>query len=209
MIKLPYVSPNLFLNKNIALVGSSGSLNGANFGEKIDFFDEVIRFNRAPTLGYETDVGCKTTLRVSNNHVFDNLDLGFEQYTNYNPKFIKDLRYSRILYIGDPVKPWGRRNENSHQTNELYLFDYKSINKIKDFINANFQQNLLVGTIIIALCVMAGIRPTIFGYDLELLPRTHYWQKRPSEADFKNHCPSEEIFIIKSLLDKGLINCNL
>ena len=50
-VLIPYVTPDLVLNKNIALVGSSGQLKEQHYGEVIDSFDEVARFNRAPTSG--------------------------------------------------------------------------------------------------------------------------------------------------------------
>ena len=47
-----------------ALVGSSGMLLGSNAGSQIDSADCVFRLNSAPTLGFEKDVGSKTTVRV-------------------------------------------------------------------------------------------------------------------------------------------------
>ena len=47
-----------------ALVSSSGMLLGSNAGSQIDSTDCVFRLNSAPTLGYEGDVGSKTTIRV-------------------------------------------------------------------------------------------------------------------------------------------------
>lgn len=47
-----------------ALVSSSGMLLGSNAGSQIDSADCVFRLNSAPTLGYERDVGIKTTVRV-------------------------------------------------------------------------------------------------------------------------------------------------
>ena len=47
-----------------ALVSSSGMLLGSNAGSQIDSADCVFRLNFAPTLGYERDVGSKTTVRV-------------------------------------------------------------------------------------------------------------------------------------------------
>eukprot|EP00271_Cylindrocystis_brebissonii_P007632 TRINITY_DN211_c1_g1_i1.p1 TRINITY_DN211_c1_g1~~TRINITY_DN211_c1_g1_i1.p1 ORF type:complete len:1174 (-),score=270.23 TRINITY_DN211_c1_g1_i1:934-4071(-) len=48
-----------------AVVGSSGSLLMQELGEEIDAHEMVIRFNAAPTYGYETQVGRKTTIRIS------------------------------------------------------------------------------------------------------------------------------------------------
>ena len=47
-----------------ALVGSSGMLLGSNAGSQIDSADCVFRLNSAPTLGFEKDVGSKTSVRV-------------------------------------------------------------------------------------------------------------------------------------------------
>jgi len=49
-----------------ALVGNSGSLLSADFGKEINEHDIVIRFNQAPTKGFEKFVGNRTTFRVLN-----------------------------------------------------------------------------------------------------------------------------------------------
>ncbi|KAM9306320.1 alpha-N-acetyl-neuraminyl-2,3-beta-galactosyl-1,3-N-acetyl-galactosaminide alpha-2,6-sialyltransferase [Pholidichthys leucotaenia] len=47
-----------------ALVSSSGQMLGAGAGEDIDKTGCVIRMNNAPTRGFETDVGRRTSVRV-------------------------------------------------------------------------------------------------------------------------------------------------
>ncbi|KAG7499400.1 hypothetical protein JOB18_036704 [Solea senegalensis] len=47
-----------------ALVTSSSHVLGSQAGEEIDHAECVIRMNDAPTLGYESDVGTRTSLRV-------------------------------------------------------------------------------------------------------------------------------------------------
>eukprot|EP00899_Mesostigma_viride_P016322 jgi/Mesvir1/24691/Mv21979-RA.3 len=49
-----------------AIVGSSGSLMRYKNGALIDSHEMVLRFNAAPTKGYEEFVGHKTTIRLSN-----------------------------------------------------------------------------------------------------------------------------------------------
>ena len=49
-----------------AVVGSSGSLLAERHGAQIDEHEYVIRFNLAPTAGYEAHVGAKTHLRFLN-----------------------------------------------------------------------------------------------------------------------------------------------
>jgi hypothetical protein len=206
VIELPYINPNLYLDRNVAVIGSSGALLGSGLGKTIDTFKEVVRFNRAPTNGFENDVGSKTTLRVVNNHVFDNKDITKAGFSNSPANFVRDLRNCKILYVGPDICPWNRRYENSHPSNELFLFDYRSIYDVKKVIGCTFEQNLLIGTTFIALCISASIKITLFGFDLEPLPRTHYWQDRPKVASNIYHNPFEESKIIKKMITNKQIH---
>lgn len=58
-----------------AVVGSSGSLRGSGMGTEIDAHDVVIRFNLAPTIGYEPDVGTRTDIRLINCPSFKTVNL--------------------------------------------------------------------------------------------------------------------------------------
>ncbi|KAJ8268690.1 hypothetical protein COCON_G00138620 [Conger conger] len=51
--------------RTCAVVGNSGNLKGSDYGALIDSNDFVIRMNRAPILGYEKDVGNRSTHRVA------------------------------------------------------------------------------------------------------------------------------------------------
>lgn len=55
--------------KTCVIVSSAGSMAGSGLGDFIDSHDIVMRFNHAPTAGYETDVGSKTTIRIVNSQV--------------------------------------------------------------------------------------------------------------------------------------------
>lgn len=52
--------------KKCAVVGSSYNLLNSTFGTAIDAHNAVFRSNFAPTKGFETDVGTKTTVRICN-----------------------------------------------------------------------------------------------------------------------------------------------
>ena len=56
-----------------AIVFSSGNLLNEEYGEFIDSFDEVMRFNLAPTKGFEKYVGSKTTMRILGSFKGENL----------------------------------------------------------------------------------------------------------------------------------------
>ena len=203
--KLLFIKPDLNLNEKLSIVGSSGSLNGSKLGSKIDMSVDVITFNTATTKNFEEDVGSKTTYRAVNNVVFDNNDLSKKGYTGSKKNFIKKLRNNKIIYIGPDQSPWENRNKNSHKSNELFLFDYDKIPLIKKYLNCSFSQNLQIGTIVIATCLMSGLTPTIYGFDLSEKKRTHYYENRPSDFDRINHNVIEENIAIKKLIESGKI----
>ena len=91
---LKHISPDLKIGPRVAIIGSSGKLEDSGLGEEIDSYDDVIRFNRAPTELYEEDVGSKTTIRVVNSHVFANVPVP-------NPfiRFIKSSILSLSLHL--------------------------------------------------------------------------------------------------------------
>ena len=71
MIKTNLFSPSLELRKNLAIIGSGKKILSQRYGEKIDSYEYVIRFNAARVDEYKKFVGSKTTLRVLNNNSFE------------------------------------------------------------------------------------------------------------------------------------------
>ncbi|XP_075333394.1 beta-galactoside alpha-2,6-sialyltransferase 2-like [Odontesthes bonariensis] len=52
-----------------AVVTSAGAVLKSSLGGEIDSHDAVLRFNAAPTKGFERDVGSKTTIRIINSQI--------------------------------------------------------------------------------------------------------------------------------------------
>nr|XP_033797043.1 type 2 lactosamine alpha-2,3-sialyltransferase isoform X4 [Geotrypetes seraphini] len=50
--------------KRCIVVGNGGILRNKTLGQKIDSYDIIIRMNNAPVIGFEQDVGRKTTFRL-------------------------------------------------------------------------------------------------------------------------------------------------
>lgn len=202
-VLIPYVTPDLVLNKNIALVGSSGQLKEQHYGEVIDSFDEVARFNRAPTSGYEAMVGEKTTIRVVNNHVFNNNDISHEGYTDQPKDFVKNMRDSKILYFAEDLAPYWSRNSNTHESNEVYLFQYSAMEFLKKTFSFGSNKNLTLGLGFICTLIISDIKPTLFGFDIEDRPRDHYWEDRPLPSEY--HGISAEKQLLNLLKDNNLL----
>ena len=83
--------------KKVIIVGSSDSMLAKNLGNKIDEFDVIVRFNRAPTLGFEKYVGSRTTHRYCNTHVSKN-----DHIKGQDMQFLPSLR-NEVIITDNPI----------------------------------------------------------------------------------------------------------
>jgi len=180
-----FVYPILTIGRKVAIVGSSAVLLEKEYGDIIDGYDTVIRFNRAPVIGYEKFVGSKTDLRVVNAHVFSNAscegDKRFKTAKLTQPKnFIKELENSNILHIGTAgagsVNPnemgWSDRSTHIHQTSKAFIMNYNEVPI------SHLGKAATVGIKIIKLMILNNLTPHLFGFGLGESGVTHYWEDR-------------------------------
>lgn len=179
MPKLKYVDPSLEISEKVALVGSSSCLLETKYGAQIDQYDDVIRFNRSPTVGFEERVGKKCTLRAVNIHVYGNVDAEKNGFSNQPKFFIKNLKNKNILCVGHAKNLRQRKHENMHESSKLFLFDWNQENSITKQFNYQTGLTPTVGTLIIFLCIVSGITPHLYGFHDVDSTWGHYWETRP------------------------------
>uniref|UniRef100_A0A8B9S3Q8 Beta-galactoside alpha-2,6-sialyltransferase 1 n=1 Tax=Apteryx owenii TaxID=8824 RepID=A0A8B9S3Q8_APTOW len=85
-----------------AVVSSAGSLKSSHLGPEIDSHDTVLRFNGAPTKGFQDDVGEKTTVRLVNSQWYRKPDYKF--FENY--KLYRIKHPEQPFYILNPKMQW-------------------------------------------------------------------------------------------------------
>ena len=212
--KIKFISPNIFVSQNIAIIGNSSSILKKKNGSKIDSYDDVIRFNNSKTRTFEDNVGKKTTIRVINNVTFECIKpgLGWED-SKYDYNFVLSLNNIKIVTISPYTIRKDIKNKNMKNNNDYFFLEKRYIqfliclNFIKNFdiffglTNILLKRkNFSIGFYSILLCIVSGIRPHLYGFDLteDMTKRSHYWEKAGNVG--KSHDLSSEHKIINKFL---------
>lgn len=202
---IQHVTPKLEVGENIAVVASSPRLLKTEHGNLIDSFDDVVRFNRAPTEGHEKHVGTKTTIRVANNHVFGNIPHEGWETSGQPTNFLREQENISVVYLGpgafDEDEPyyWGRRDENIHKTSKAFLSDYPILWDALTPATRGVRPSAGFG--FLWLLLSSGLKPHVFGYGVEEVGCVHYWESN----SISSHPFTEEREVISKWIDEGLM----
>jgi len=184
---------------NLAIVGSSARLLNSKHGKLIDSFTDVVRFNRAPTQGYEQHVGSKTTILVANNHVFCNQKHnGWKPHGSIPPaSFIRSQRDMDIIHLGPP-ECWSRRRRHVHVSCCSFLANY---GHIRSSLTNIVKGQPSCGFAFLWICLESGLKPSIFGYGIGEENYGQYYDKNA----ISSHEMKSERTKIKEWIEEGLV----
>ena len=214
MKKINLFSPSLKLRNNLAIIGSGKKILSQRYGEKIDSYEDVIRFNAARVDEYKKFVGSKTTLRVINNNSFE-----CKKHSSHKEDciFFSTLKNCKIVVLSPFKFTKEDKSEHANMLNKYYFCEgkikkflvcfyfIKNFSIFSDLLKLAFKKNFSVGFFTILICVSSGIKPSIFGFDIKenMSERAFYW--RNNHPIGNTHNLAEEHRIIEKLLKKDLI----
>lgn len=198
------------LDNYVAVVSSASSLLNHTDGTFIDKFPHIMRFNRAPTKGFEKHVGSRTTIRIIGGNIL--LGKPHQQGKWYqDPNGILREEPGVAIMYRTPEALKGIDSDTIqrkiHHNSQAYEIPRKLesvLEKVYGFPSKH-DKRLSSGSLGIALCIYLGYTPVVFGFSpKKSQDRSHYWEKRdPNAAPIHNH--DLEVDLLQEQVSKGLV----
>ncbi len=215
---MPLIHPDLYISYNSIIVGNSKSLLYYNYGNEIDSFDNIFRFNYAYTKNLEQYCGGKTTHRVCSliclkgikplHHPFiENMD--YKLYLNIINENI--ICFYKKMSDKKEIKQIYKSNINN-KFNKLYTIYWNKqyFNDVSKFYGIQNKLSPQCGTGFMLLFIDMGIYINTYGFDTKLCDDNYYYYWDTLNKKCKklsiSHNYEWEFSIVNILNDKKYIN---
>lgn len=203
---LTFPETHMFHGESCAIIGNSANLLNHNYGDEIDSYDFIIRFNQARVIGYESFVGTKTNLRLMNIHSFASYNGNQDNYNENSKTFSK---FSNNIFLELNEKNYLATNNSDITKAKLDFPEYQFF-KIADSTNS-FIESLISGHattgfmgIILALKYFKYI--TLYGFDFYEGISDHYFETTIKYNRSDVHSITNEKNIINMLQSNNIIS---
>ncbi|CAO2602121.1 CMP-N-acetylneuraminate-beta-galactosamide-alpha-2,3-sialyltransferase 1 [Lemmus lemmus] len=172
--------------RRCAVVGNSGNLKGSSYGPEIDSHDFVVRMNRAPTAGFEADVGSRTTHHLVYPESFR--ELGENVSMILVPFKITDLQWvisatttGTITHTYVPVPP-----KIKVKKEKILIYHPAFIKYVFDRWLQGHGRYPSTGILSVIFSIHVCDEVDLFGFGADSKGNWHhYWENNPSAGAFR------------------------
>lgn len=218
---LPFVVPDYYVSKSVAIVGNSRNLLEKKNGREIDNHDMIFRLNYAVVDNFEEYCGKSNNIRVMLPIV-----LKGEKYPRHPTGLVKDYKFCNkinntdfLVLIHQPNRTKKKidlqsiaKKNNIDPTNKIYKIDWekKNFDKIISKFKFKLNKGPQIGFGVILLFISLGIKVDIYGFDIEICDTNYgyYWSKIKHKKISVYHDHRMEHKILKFFNSKLLLNIN-
>ncbi|XP_077336311.1 type 2 lactosamine alpha-2,3-sialyltransferase [Lithobates pipiens] len=210
--------------KKCVVVGNGGVLRNSTLGKKIDSYDVIIRMNDGPVLGYEDDVGQRTTFRLcypesifsDSLHYDPNSTVILMMFKPHDVKWLSELLFHRrVSTYGFWRKPAMNLIYKPHQLRVLNPFILRQVSQNLLNFPSNFPKtekpkHPTTGIIAISLAfhICNEVHIAGFKYNLTSLNSSlHYYGNETMSVMAQNeyHNISAEQMFLRDLIEKKTV----
>nr|XP_056701180.1 CMP-N-acetylneuraminate-beta-galactosamide-alpha-2,3-sialyltransferase 2-like [Euleptes europaea] len=196
--------------RTCSVVGNSGNLRNSKYGEKIDSHDFVLRMNKAPTAGFEEDVGAKTTHRFM--YPESAVDLHPGVHLVLVPFKPLDLRWlASALSSGDIQHTYKRvKRFIKADKNKVLILNPAFLKYIQDKWTKNHGKYPSTGLIALIFATHTCKQVSVFGFGADSNGSWHhFWEENHNAGAFHKTGVHNGVFeqrLIERLATEGKVS---
>ncbi|XP_078067286.1 CMP-N-acetylneuraminate-beta-galactosamide-alpha-2,3-sialyltransferase 2 [Mustelus asterias] len=205
----PYSSWNRSRCRRCAVVGNSGNLHQSHYGADINSHDFIMRMNQAPTIGFEADVGSRTTHHFmypeSAKNLPANISFVLVPFKTLDLLWITSaLSMGEIRFTYAPVKQFLRVDKDKVQIYNPAFFKY-----IHDKWTEHHGRYPSTGMLVLFFALHICDEVNVYGFGADSRGNWHhYWENNRYAGEFRKtgvHDADFEAKIINLLAEAGKI----